>query len=256
MTSEEKYNALIEKAKSENRVKGKGVYYEGHHIVPKCVGGTGHSNGWKTHPNIILLTAKEHFMAHVYLIDMYPDHEHSLRWALHRMMNSKNSVTPRDLDEEAEIYERMRKEHSEFVSKSQTGRKLSKKTVDKIRKSALERDLTGKNNPFYGKSHTPEMIEFYRTSQLGEKSAMYGKKRDPESVERGAAKQRGVPKSAEHRRKLSEAKKGIPSKNRKYTDEQVRQIRQMTERQAKEKMGVARGTFWGIKSKRSYKDVV
>jgi hypothetical protein len=30
------YNIIIEKAKLEERKKGCGVYYELHHIIPKC----------------------------------------------------------------------------------------------------------------------------------------------------------------------------------------------------------------------------
>lgn len=254
--STKKYNDLIKKARSENRVKDNGVYYEGHHIIPKCAGGKGSSNGWKTHPNIVLLTASEHFWAHVWLVDIYPEYEHKMRWALHRMMNSKNAATPRDLDIEAEKYEQLRKEHSEFISKSQTGRKLSTTTVEKIRKSAIDRDLSGKNNPFYGKTHTPEMIEFYRESQKGEKSKMYGKKRNRDSVEKGAAKMRGVPKSIEHRKNLSKAKKGKPSSCRQFTDEQVRDIRTLTEKGAYEKYEVTRSTFYRIKKRTYYKDVI
>lgn len=64
------YNAIIEKAKSENRRKGKGIYYESHHIIPKCIGGTDEKN------NKVLLTAKEHFICHKLLIEIYPNNYH------------------------------------------------------------------------------------------------------------------------------------------------------------------------------------
>jgi hypothetical protein len=66
------YDELISRAKSENRGKGEGVYYEGHHILPRCLGGRGYSNNPK-HPNIVLLTAREHFVAHLLLTKIYPD---------------------------------------------------------------------------------------------------------------------------------------------------------------------------------------
>ena len=34
------YDALIIKAQNENRIKGQGIYYETHHIIPKCYGGS------------------------------------------------------------------------------------------------------------------------------------------------------------------------------------------------------------------------
>jgi hypothetical protein len=59
------YNNLIQKAISDNRLKGKTIYYEAHHIIPTCMGGTGTNKQWKTHSNIVLLTAKEHFIAQI-----------------------------------------------------------------------------------------------------------------------------------------------------------------------------------------------
>ena len=67
------YNDLIKKARSENRIKYQDVYYEAHHIIPKCVGGNGHQSQWKFHKNIVLLTAKEHYVAHKLLVNIYDD---------------------------------------------------------------------------------------------------------------------------------------------------------------------------------------
>ena len=48
-----------------------GTYWEGHHILPKCLGGKGSTRA--KHPNIIRLTAKEHFIAHKLLAQENPD---------------------------------------------------------------------------------------------------------------------------------------------------------------------------------------
>jgi hypothetical protein len=66
-----------------------GIYYEGHHIIPLCVGGTGRS-GDKNHPNIVLLTAKEHYIAHRLLCEIYPD-SNGLKMAIWRMINGTKS---------------------------------------------------------------------------------------------------------------------------------------------------------------------
>jgi hypothetical protein len=66
------YNQIIERAKKECRKKNNGVYYEAHHIVPRCLGGTGSCKQWRTHPNIVLLTAREHFLCHWLLYELYP----------------------------------------------------------------------------------------------------------------------------------------------------------------------------------------
>lgn len=55
------YDELIEFAKSQNREKGKDVYYENHHILPRFMGGTDDKS------NLILLTLYEHVQAHYLL---------------------------------------------------------------------------------------------------------------------------------------------------------------------------------------------
>lgn len=52
------YNELIMFAKSEQRFKGYGEYYELHHIIPNCCGGTDDKS------NLVLLTLSEHLQAH------------------------------------------------------------------------------------------------------------------------------------------------------------------------------------------------
>lgn len=57
------YNALMAKA-SNRLIVG---YAEKHHVVPRCMGGANEKG------NIVLLTAKEHFVAHKLLVRVYPD---------------------------------------------------------------------------------------------------------------------------------------------------------------------------------------
>ena len=59
------YNNLIDRAKNRNRDNG--VLYERHHIIPKCIGGE------DTEDNTVLLTIKEHVLAHKLLHEIYPD---------------------------------------------------------------------------------------------------------------------------------------------------------------------------------------
>lgn len=56
------YNDLIESAKTKHRDKRSGVYYEKHHILPKSWGGTDEDF------NLVLLTAREHWVAHLLLV--------------------------------------------------------------------------------------------------------------------------------------------------------------------------------------------
>jgi hypothetical protein len=58
------YSDLIARAHTRSRLVHE--YYEQHHIVPKCVGGT------DSKENLVLLTPEEHFVAHQLLVKMYP----------------------------------------------------------------------------------------------------------------------------------------------------------------------------------------
>lgn len=54
------YTSLIARCKLRTPVQG--VYYESHHITPRSLGGTDDSD------NIVLLTAREHYIAHMCLV--------------------------------------------------------------------------------------------------------------------------------------------------------------------------------------------
>jgi len=75
------YNLIVKKAK--NRVlEG---YTETHHIIPKCLGGE------DTEDNLVKLTAKEHFMCHKLLCEIYPE-ETKLWYALWLMAIGKQKT--------------------------------------------------------------------------------------------------------------------------------------------------------------------
>jgi len=64
------YDGIILKAKLENRVKLSKldinyVYYENHHIIPKCL------NGKNTKENLVLLKPREHFVVHKLLAHIH-----------------------------------------------------------------------------------------------------------------------------------------------------------------------------------------
>lgn len=63
------YNSLIERAKSREL----NCYYEVHHIVPKCMGGSDDKE------NLANLTPEEHYIAHQLLAKMYPNEPKLIR---------------------------------------------------------------------------------------------------------------------------------------------------------------------------------
>jgi len=63
MNYKKHYEMLIEKSR-QRTLEG---YYERHHIIPKCLGGSDDDD------NIANLTPEEHFLAHQLLVKMYPN---------------------------------------------------------------------------------------------------------------------------------------------------------------------------------------
>lgn len=61
------YDDYISYVKTLNRKKSDGNYYEKHHIAPKCLGGLDDEE------NLVLLTGREHFLAHYLLTKIYPE---------------------------------------------------------------------------------------------------------------------------------------------------------------------------------------
>ena len=193
------YDELIRKARSEDRAKGNGVYYEAHHIVPRCMRGEGKVSQWKTHPNIILLTAREHFYAHHYLTKIYPDNL-KLVYALWMMCNPANSSQRRDyslIEEYATMYEDIRLK----VSATRKGSSHSEET-----RAKMSTALKGKTKPPRSEEHRAKMS-----------TALKGKTKPLKSEEHRAkvsAALKGRPLSEEHRAKISAACKGRVSHNK------------------------------------------
>ena len=102
------YNKLI--ARALVRKKDLAEYYECHHIVPKCLGG---SNDQK---NLVNLTAREHFVAHLCLVKIYPGNGSLVRAAV--MMACGSSQHKRSANR---IYEWLRKKHSVAMQELQGG---------------------------------------------------------------------------------------------------------------------------------------
>lgn len=134
--------------------KKSGVYFEGHHIIPKSKGGTGTSTRAKNNPNIVLLTAREHFLAHWLLWRIHRDRSSAL--AFHKMMSS-NDNQKRNISSRG--YEEARLAFSETNKGNQYGKGQKKViSVEQRMKTSLTMKgrYSGEKNYFYGKKHTQE----------------------------------------------------------------------------------------------------
>ena len=151
------YDNLISKVKSEGRKKAMGVYFEEHHIKPVCLGGTGKLRQWRFHPNLVLLTAKEHFIAHKLLCEIYPSNK-KLWYALEMFLNTNKKQEGRDFKIGGREFSRIREKMFEVRSSSMMGLRI------------------GESHPMYNKNHSEESKKSMSINTSGEKNPMFGVK--------------------------------------------------------------------------------
>ncbi|MFZ4598934.1 MAG: HNH endonuclease signature motif containing protein [Terrimicrobiaceae bacterium] len=134
------YDQIIEKARKQNREKGKGVYYESHHIIPKCLGGSNRKD------NRVLLTAKEHYICHLLLYVQFPT-SRKLAHAFMLMCNfSKNKE--RKYKYSSRVYEEAKKLYVKYRKQEQP--KTLQKYWTEQKKKERSIKYSGKGNPNYG----------------------------------------------------------------------------------------------------------
>ena len=116
------YNQLIQKRQA-NPVIG---YKEKHHIVPRCMNGTNEKT------NLVGLTAREHYIAHMLLWKIYrgTKFEHYLLSAI-TMMQCKNNINDRDFKFNSKLYEKIRLNFS--YSSKQKWKNMSYDDKEKFR---------------------------------------------------------------------------------------------------------------------------
>jgi NUMOD3 motif len=133
------YNQIIERAKSQIR----DGYLERHHIVPKCLGGSNDIS------NLVLLTAREHYLCH---------------WLIAKQTNDK----------------RLWLAFSMMSISSDKHQRIRSSRLFERAKIARSYAMLGNNNPMFGKksactSHTEETKNKIRISKLGKKRGSFSR---------------------------------------------------------------------------------
>lgn len=168
-------NAIQQKRKKLKRNDRNYVYYERHHIIPKCFGGN-------KEDNLVLLTAKEHYICHLLLCKFTTGKEkYKMINAIIRMAFSKSNGQERYYS--AKNYEKVRTliaeknsalfkgkrksiEMRKKLSKSRKGMKFSNKHKENLSLSRMGK-RKGSENPFFGKKHSHETKKKFSEKRKG-----------------------------------------------------------------------------------------
>ena len=189
------YYSIISNAKS--RTLPEDTYTEKHHIIPKSLGGSNAKD------NLVVLTAREHFICHWLLTKMLlGDLQSKMVYALIRIASSPygdRKLTPKKF----EIIKSMRRTHT-----AETKAKISKASA-------------GENNAMYGQAawskgltkETSQKIKETAEKNSGRVAWNKGIGHSSETKQKMSASQKGRTFSEEHKKKLSEGKKGANNPN-------------------------------------------
>lgn len=188
---EKTYMNLVESRKYRGTKKKRGDGFNKHHILPKCLGGKDENS------NYVLLTFREHIIAHMLLHRIYPNSS-ELAYALLRMIQSGGSGRKENIykiGKDGKVIlpttrelESLRNQSIEYLRNINTGKHLSQETKEKIRKS--------KTGVKYSET-TKKLLSEQRKGRLVNKSTR-------EKISKARV---GIKFSEEHKRKLSLAGK-------------------------------------------------
>lgn len=155
------YQQLCERG--QTRQKQPEVFYERHHIKPRSFGGR------KTKDNLTVLTLREHYIAHLLLVAIYPDSP-----AMYRALWNMSNVTPKNnagyerYKPSARTFERIRSEYTKNCGGKNApnyGKKMSEAHKEILR-------IANKNQPKrIGWNHTEETKEKVRQKAIGRKAS-------------------------------------------------------------------------------------
>jgi len=225
MNYEKIYQQLIDRALPRT-LPG---YKERHHIVPKCIGGDNSIS------NLVYLTAREHFIAHKLLCEIYPTNI-KLHYALWMMINCKTSNRTYKIS--SREYAAVKKfvalrmslkmkgvpkseEHRRKISQSKIGKLKSAATRKKMSDSFKGRKFSDETRNKLSIANTGNTHSSETRQKIGEASK--GRILSPGARKKISDAKKGKLFTDDHRKKLSDAKKGKPG--RRQSEETKQKIR-------------------------------
>ena len=156
------YCDLIQTRKNRQSIESE--YYESHHIIPKCLGGTDERD------NIVKLTAREHYLAH---------------WLLYKIHKTSQLV---------HAWHAMSR-----IGDGQEHRRVNSHLFEyckKVRAAMLSKEFSGEKNNFFGRTYTIESRKKMSVANMGK---VY---KSPAQIQEWVEVVAKMPKSPEHRAKI------------------------------------------------------
>lgn len=127
------YNQLIER--SRTRILESNVYFETHHVIPRCMGGP------DSIENLVKLTPEEHLVAHLLLVKMYPH--------ISKLVYAANFMTKRVKNNKD--YGWLRRKLAATQKEDKTGRKRSIDSIKKQSNTIRQKYQNGYVSPLRGR---------------------------------------------------------------------------------------------------------
>jgi hypothetical protein len=203
------YCRIIESAKKRNGTDG---YSELHHITPRSLGGS------ENPENLVYLTAREHYIAHRLLVKCLTGKAKAkmvLAWNLMINGHAKKyyKVSSRQ-------YQLLREQYGEAIRQIRTGARHSQETKQKISNSQKGKTISERTKKIISAKNKGRHVGKKMPKSHGEKisKALLGHKktkewvdkinRNPSKIMKTAEKHRGMKRSEESRKRMSDAAKG------------------------------------------------
>ncbi len=210
------YIEIIRNAKSQNRRKGDGNYYEAHHILPKSLFPL-----WaKRSSNIVLLTAREHFFVHELLTKIYPSNEMSFAlFAFITRPNADYKIGPR-------TYEKLKIEKAQLLSKTMKGNNYGFKNGKKPWNAGIKMDDEHKGF-LRGVKRTDKAKKNISKAHIGVSNGPHSE----ETKRKISEANKGRTFSEEVRRHMSEGQKGktVPEETRQKIKASLKKVEHTSE---------------------------
>lgn len=193
MNYEKIYNALVDKARKENTDNV--GYFEKHHIIPKSLGGTNDAS------NLVKLTARQHYIAHLLLYKIYKQKcvngvdktpYYKMLGALSAMVQfpaayDDNGAILRLFKFGSVVYDNWKQELSKVLSERSKNRMKNLSNEERLELSEkLSRSLKKKwetcKFPWTGRKHSEETKQKMRDMHMrlhpqeGERNSQFGTK--------------------------------------------------------------------------------